>query len=244
MQNEKPGRANWTDRLEDAEELSSFTLADNDAAWNKLHSRLNKNPGRKKAAWYWAAAAALLTVMTISFLTNSKRQTVPVNDTAANPVLKQLPVSPDAVLIRQTILATDGDNRKITIADRNTIHGTHSLPPQVKNIGYETPDTTNHINDAAIAEPTNLPAAIKPTFADTASGTTTITAVQAKKQLKVVHVNELEEPAPAMHNKVVPADYGIIQLRINRQAYTPQPLPYNSTGYNISTNEKRFIKLH
>ncbi len=244
MQNEKPGKANWTDRLEDAEVLSAFTLQDKTATWNKLHSRLNKRSGRKKTAWYWAAAAGLLIVMTISFLTISKMQTTPLNNTAVEPALKQLPVSQFAVVNKQSVITPGGGNRKITIADRNILRKTNSLKQQVKDTGYEIPDTVNQINDAAIAAYTNLPAPVKQTSADSASIITTVAAMPVKKQLKVVHINELEEPAPAMHNKAVPADYGVIQLRINRQVYTPQPLPYNSTGYNISSNEKRFIKLH
>jgi hypothetical protein len=87
MLHEKPGNDfHWKSKLEELESLPGETF-NKDAAWEKLHERMQGKHRNKKALWYWSAAACLLSAIMISwlFLTN-KNETILVKN---NPVPKQ-----------------------------------------------------------------------------------------------------------------------------------------------------------
>ena len=48
----------WKDKLEQLEHLPDEPAFDKTTAWEKLQNRLQQKPGKKKAMWYWMAAAS------------------------------------------------------------------------------------------------------------------------------------------------------------------------------------------
>ena len=95
--NEKAGSNNWKNKLEDAGALSSFLLPDKNAAWEKLHGRLHEQPAKKRAGWYWLAAACIIALISVPFLLLTKKQAVntvinkPVNSKMVYTIAMQRP---------------------------------------------------------------------------------------------------------------------------------------------------------
>ena len=74
MQNKNPGSGNWKDKLEDTTAFAGNELLNTNAAWDKLYNRLHQ-PRRKKAVWYWAAAACLaMVIISVLFVSKQKIQ--------------------------------------------------------------------------------------------------------------------------------------------------------------------------
>jgi hypothetical protein len=67
MSKEKhPDPSGWKERLQEPGTLPEWGMTDKEAAWDKLHARLRKNSRRIGAPWYWIAAAALLLLMGVT----------------------------------------------------------------------------------------------------------------------------------------------------------------------------------
>ena len=92
MANENPNNDfHWKSKLEKLEGLTG-EIFEKEAAWGKLHVRMQKKPRTKKAAWYWAAAASLIIALSIPLFISKKNANTLVK---ANPEQQQIqsPVS-------------------------------------------------------------------------------------------------------------------------------------------------------
>src|SRR5450755_2342791 len=88
MLREKPNNAfHWKNKLEEMESLPDETF-NKEAAWEKLHQRMQGKPLNKRAVWYWAAAACLLLALLIPllFLENKKGNELVKNNSTQNKV--------------------------------------------------------------------------------------------------------------------------------------------------------------
>lgn len=71
----------WKKELDALERLPGEPPTDKNAAWEKLHRRLQDEPYRKKAIGYWvAAAASLLLIVGLSWWTMREKESTLVND--------------------------------------------------------------------------------------------------------------------------------------------------------------------
>ena len=82
MSNEKLN--NWRGKLEDVDALPGEPILDKATAWDKLQGRLGYEPKRKKALWYWAAAAVALLLMGWPLLLKRTSPVLPANSIAQN----------------------------------------------------------------------------------------------------------------------------------------------------------------
>jgi hypothetical protein len=234
MLNENPGNRNWKDKLDDTDSLSSATLTDKNAAWEKLHSRLHRQPRRSRAIWYWAAAACILIAIIAPLLTTDKKQaelvtnnTLPVTTNKAS-VPQQLPVQEN---VSTVVPAVDNSNTVTIQKDQPVNHkkvitGNAPVQPAIDPVLFI--EQKNMLATQTITvSPVQIPV----------TETTTV-AVTVKKKLKVVHINELGDPVSAPRNMVHPDEYSVIQFRlINQQVYTSSPVPSTSIGFNISSSK-------
>jgi len=87
MLNEKPNNNfHWKNKLEEIESLSGETF-NKEAAWEKLHERMQGKSRNKKAVWYWAAAACLMLALLIPwFLSNKKESVLVKNNSGQNQI--------------------------------------------------------------------------------------------------------------------------------------------------------------
>jgi hypothetical protein len=92
MSNERPDEyAGWAGRLEEPGALAGQGLANKEAAWDKLHSRLGNQPRKKRIAGYWLAAACLLlTLIPATLLFRNHR---PATTQLAGPARGQTPLA-------------------------------------------------------------------------------------------------------------------------------------------------------
>jgi hypothetical protein len=184
MLNEKHNEGfGWKNKLGALTGLPGEAALQKDAAWEKLHSRLQEKPRRNKAVWYWAAACLLIALIIPLLITNKKENIVVRKD----PPEKQQPVivstSPAAPALVETpkqVKKIKHENRSIKeqqAADlKALVKQEPVLPVEEKNIN-------------------NIPV---PAVTDTA--TVAATAI-AKKKMTVVHINELDSPSPQFYTQ-------------------------------------------
>ncbi len=225
MANENRSNQPWKKLLEDEVALSGELLADKAAAWQQLHHRLHLQSRRKKTVWYWAAAASLLLMITIpfTFLQNSRNSLV--KNTASKKEIPLLPKHPPAA------------KRATTISETVTI--VHSTKREaIKN------KTKANSHSVAVGDDSDLVVNSKeenrelssflPLVADS-SPATVVAPVQLKKQLKVVHVNELGDPvveSPAWTHNTEQHSFG---LQIGKEEVV--------TNTAVSFNKPRFAVI-
>ncbi len=89
MSNESPNNDfYWRNKLEGLESNTGKTF-NKEAAWDKLHGRLQKKSGNKKLVWRYAAAACLLLALTLAwFWPASKENAMVKNNVEHGPVQK------------------------------------------------------------------------------------------------------------------------------------------------------------
>lgn len=212
--NERAGSNNWKDKLDDAGALSDYLLADKNAAWEKLHGRMHTPVQKKRAGWYWLAAACLAGLISGAFLLLNRNQQV--------TVVKQevkMKAAIDSIAVLQPLITApvkpSHDEKTAVIADKK-LPATKPL----KRVMIEPIESaTVKTNDSMAITASNIqPINIIPTAPLTATNT------PEKKKLKVVHVNELGTPLPELRSRVANDDYSVIQFNIiNQQLFNTVP---------------------
>lgn len=182
MLNERAGKpGHWKDRLDSLDALPGEPWTGKSAAWDKLHARLHERPRRKKLPWWWLAAAAVLLLFVAGVLlqerhagnglVKNKPQPVYAPPITA-PAAPVHPVAPESLLVIK--------NNPVSTAARTAVSRPRRLP--------KTPSPLTAVPVTADT-PATLQARIAPR-ADTPL--LTRVAVQPKKKLQVVHINELD----------------------------------------------------
>ena len=184
MQNENNNNQHWKVKLESIESLSAQTRMNKEVAWEKLHQKLQQKPQRKKMVLYWAAAACLLPLLFLFLLPHHQNTNLVVKNiihssTVTKPSVKRIePTHKEVVITKAT---TSFINKRREAKNRIT-----SDVSAEKNKG-KIPDSNN---DSIMK--TKAVVTIIPNDSNVAK---TTAIVEQKIKLKVVHINELNEPA-------------------------------------------------
>ena len=195
MSSENHNRSHhWKSKLEELESLPAETMPDKNAAWEKIHARLDGKRPERKQVWYWVAAASVLFLFIISFFISNKK-----NDRLADTGLKQNQSETKWNQQENQVPVATVNHKKDSFTTEN-----HVLPEKnhplifhqsneigLKNVWknkkdepqlHDTINTQNQItettdNSLQVIDSSSRIASIMPT----------------KKRLPVVHVNELGE---------------------------------------------------
>lgn len=231
MQNKKPNSSNWKDKLEDDTAFAAGELPETNAAWEKLYNRMHK-PRRKKAIWYWMAAASLFTGIFFTVIISQQQQPQSINAVVKAIAEKQIDKSVSDKKENEKPIAVVIENKK---EDVKQIHKTAmrktALIPEQK----EQQLTVN--NDIKISEAPTASLTVEVNQLNDTASSTQIVFIQPKPKLKVVHINELGNANENNNNKQA-GDYGVLQFGVNNQRmYNTAPLPSGKIGLNISTGK-------
>ena len=209
MLNEKPGKPGWKNKLDETGDLPGVVLQDKNAAWEKLHSRLQGKPRRINPAWYWAAAACILFLCAIPLFTTTDQQV----ETVKNDNLKNITAETRIQHVSlpgksKTIMSAEPTQQK-TVINHLPVQpaaGKNKSTPNPSNEKQtiQPPVEQNYLTQAAIE--------VHPVENDSTLNMVAI-ATPIKQKLKVVHINELGEPAQ-QPNADQGRDYSFIQIRL------------------------------
>jgi hypothetical protein len=218
MDNERPNEfRSWSRRLEEPGALPETGLADKDAAWDKLYDRLKENepPRRKRMIWLWTAAACILLVVAPAALLVNRHivrvTPVPGHPPVAASILPPHPVTPGISATHQPDpppTARPGVHPSMaahaTRSDIRRASAGSSIPPtkahtNLHKLPVPDSDTLNLVFAPGPDLSKPLPAAAYAPHAATAAiGSNLATSVATpKKEVRVVHINELEPPHPS-----------------------------------------------
>jgi len=197
----------WKNKLSDLDGLPEESISNRNAAWEKLHDRLHKKTDRNKTAWYWAAALLLL-LFSISFLivtnsSNNLHKSISLKRTGPAPAIKEQDKKDNQQAI---IFIKLLDKQPATyIAGKNNVTRTGTVGRRIKKtdlpviINSITPETAVVIITA-------------PSISTADSAIPSIAMVPAKPSLRVVNINELDEPEALFTAQVKKHKRFIIQL--------------------------------
>jgi hypothetical protein len=228
MLNEKPGNDfHWKSKLDEMESLPGETF-NKEAAWEKLHKRMQGKSANKSVVWYWAAAACLLMALIIPllFLTNKKESVIVKN----NSVEKQTQSS--------SHLLPPGDiDTSVIISSMSAVE---KLPAQFSKENNKINSSINlkAIPVEAIAGKTQKEEYITQKVSDNAAvpvdtAISIVANLPEKKKLKVVHINELGDPVTEIPNVARNYEHHSFQVKfLNQEVYT-SPSHSGNTGFNI-----------
>jgi hypothetical protein len=195
MLHEKPDEIyHWKNELAGLEQLPGEEGVDKNRLWEKLHDRLREKPARKKAGWYWMAAACLLLAVALPVVLHHKHP---------DGMAKNKPRHIREVRSTNLPAITSAIVPPISQAPAHKGQANKPLKKALPHVSGHT------IAPVAEAEPPILPV---PPPAHTESSNLAaftdtprlVATVPAKKKLRVVHINELdtslEEVYPATKN--------------------------------------------
>ena len=180
--------AGWQEKLEELD--SSATLPDfnKGAAWDKLYTRLGQPEKKKNYAWYWMAAAAILTAVIISltWMNPEKKQSAPPI-VVQQQVLQPLKTAPGLAAPQSEQGLTGGSNPGIE-QPKNSRHRNLPANPVVSGIAPESEELRPAMATAQIIP---QPPTIIENKTDSPL-TALVQAVQPQKKMVVVYLNEIE----------------------------------------------------
>lgn len=228
MTSENQNNNNWKIKLDELSSLPGETIVDKNTAWTKLDARLRRKRKKGNPIWYWIAAASILFAIMVPLLLFNKK------DSQLTKVeIKQKPV--ETKKSEATAIIKKDSVKKIPSpsAEKNmvtVINKTHKVSTNIiakKSINqFRVPITVS--TQDMMAETKNIslqPINISP-------GLTASTPV--KKQLKVVHINELGDPVkemPEVANRQVLHSF---QIKLaGQETYSDPPVALNKKGFTI-----------
>ena len=177
----------WKNKLDELTGIPGEPPFDQPAAWQALHDRLQKKPLPRVATKYWIAAACLLCVIILSGL-----------------MLTQ----PDVIIVKRATQSTRHFSPKPVTQPVSHEADAVAFQPVIKNKPISPPIPKNNLHPslvhAAVGRPMLLPdttdntllAITIPQPHDTMHLTA---AAPAKKKLRVVHINELNNTVDDGH---------------------------------------------
>ena len=228
MLNEKPGNGfHWKSKLDEMGSLPGETF-NKEAAWEKLHERIQGKSANKSIVWYWAAAACLLMALIIPllFLTNKKESVIVKN----NPVKKQTQSAHPHLLNKNetdraidiSSLSNEKKSPPLSVEKSNKINSVFK-----HNILQLKPVRNKREKEEFITQKITINAALPVTTA-----ISIVATIPEKKKLKVVHINELGDPVTESPNIARSREHRSLVKFINREINTSLPSSGN-TGFNI-----------
>ena len=186
---------NWKSKLEELESLPGETMPDKNAAWEKIHARLEGRRPARKPVWYWPAAASVLLLLTLTiFISNKKSEQLP--DTAS----KRIQPATKQKLPEENVPAKTENHHKDLFTAASPAPPKKSRPvifdkqneTAEKNMAASSKDEVR-LHDSVNAQHQTAETIHNYLSAtDTASRTASVMPV--KKRLPVVQINELGDP--------------------------------------------------
>lgn len=206
---------NWRDDLENADYFPAETFNKNEA-WDKLYKRLHKHPQRKFAGWYYVAAACLLMIVAIFLFMNQEEQ---------QPALADRPSpghQPATGIAKKTILTGENSEKpnSITKEDKKStapfLHNRNYTVVKMERSPLPVLDT---VSSGIIANTATTPTILL-------NGATVTTP--PKKKLRVVHANEIDQPAEQSTVNQAAQKRGFELRIINNELYNPPSIPVSN----------------
>ena len=257
MSDEKHNNKTYPEyNLDDLNGIPDEIQLDKTLAWENLYSRLHTNNRRKIKSWYRIAAASVLFALFLFGVTGlHKKKGLENNKQVMLRKKGGHKLSPRISEKEAPLLAGSGkqnSSRSFSQSKQSAdITGNHQTKIQPvtkknKNIqsipqGHPSPELRN----AVLANPNNNqalePPEIQPKPDNVLDKLSTANAkpVVLKKRLRVVHLNELDEPAEATDNLVKNSGRHIFHLKWNE----PFASSNNISGTTYSHNEMVKISL-
>jgi len=208
MSNEAHNK-DWVSRLDGLDHAAGEAGLDKNAAWDRLHTRMQSEQRKSKAGWYWAAAACVLAAGLIPALLTHKQKHSGVHISPA--VTYQHLDTPASLVISKTeapVSVVKEINKPVAAVLPVLIH-----PVNTTNITATFKKDTLQITDTMLAA---VPAAAAP------------------KKMRVVHINELGE---ATVSEIVYPEYKPFTIRVNSPAGLGEQTIANNT-LNIHLSPK------
>lgn len=231
MANKKPNEVSgWKNKLAVLDSLPDETLLDKNEQWQQLHSRLQQQQGRKKLLWYWAAAGIVLLLTSLLWTIQSKQSGEHPSVAVAQPDKK-------ALLPQVSTEAMDTLNALADLPAKTNTKPAHVAAP----LQRDTVVSPIRMSQPIIIAETVAIAKALPTIrpADTQLVAAVATPLPAKQKLKVVHINELNNPDLPSIKIYTGEDYMVKQIRfINQSVYSTASPANNHLRFAISSTKK------
>jgi len=217
----------WRDKLDKLENLPGENF-NKEVAWNKLHQRLHKKSSAKKFAWYWVAAAILLLILAIPFLTYHKKESAIAKKDALTITRQQIDkpsLTNDKIYVVKIINVTSSKKKNSTV-NRNSVQRNSTVTNKDLESKFRISDTVSTQLSSV-----ELPNALQPI--DTLKKNIVLITQPQKKKLKVVHINELGEADEEQPTTVRSTDTHAFQLRFANQEVFVNHSNSKATGFVI-----------
>jgi hypothetical protein len=228
MTSENQNSNNWKIKLDELSSLPGETVVDKNAAWTKLDARLRRKRKEAKPIWYWVAAACILFAIMIPLLLLNKE-----DGQLTTVEIEQKPIETKksevtAVVKKDSIKKiTSPSAQKNMVTVENKTHKISTIISAKKPINqFRVPITVSTQDMMAETknislQPINIPSGLA-------------ASPPVKKQLKVVHINELGDPVkemPEMANREVLHSF---QIKLaGQETYSDPPVALNKKGFTI-----------
>jgi len=204
---------NWRGLLENADHFPNETLHNKNEAWEKLYARLHNKPRYKLASWYWVAAICLLAVTITVLLVMNKQKNQPLVINHPSPVNNPVPA-----IAKKSI---EENNRKLVPIPKQQeqLVSNPRLKKNTTAVKIESTLSSLVLDSTINSSPAKIAVTSNPHF--DSSIIAPITAVTAKKKLRVVHINEMGQPVEeSTANKSIER-HGFEFRIINNEVYNP-----------------------
>lgn len=234
MQEEKRNNpVNPGHNLDELSGIAGEVPLDKNLAWERLYPRLHKNGRRKMGGWYMMAAACILSVIFIFGINNLNKEKEmvkvnPDNIEARNPVALRKPVKEANAVTGRIPLSPSHKNKIVRL---NTGKNPGKIQPAMQN--SPQPEA------GALAEQHHDEELDQPPFQSTPAPVLNVNATAAataakvsKKKLRVVHVNELDEPAETNDNLAKNSGMHFFHLKWKEQPASSNSFSENSYIHN------------
>ena len=230
---------NWKIKLEELQSLPGETMPDKNAAWEKIHARLEGKRPAKKTVWYWLAAASVVFLLMVTiFISNKKSEQM--FDTAS----KQIQPETKQKLPEENIPAKTENHYKDSFTAENPALPKKSIPvifdkrneTAQKNTAKSSKDELR-LYDSANAQDQTTETINNPLPAtDTASRIASVMPV--KKRLPVVQINELGDPddLPQVAHSSEKSSVPFLRLGSGEVYKSPASITKNFATINFKTS--------
>ena len=217
---------NWKAKLEAMEGLEGENPPDKNASWNRLYMRLNKKKQNRKAIGYWLAAASIMAAM-ITALFFYLQELSSVKESPKITLIEKTAEKETIIKKKNDTLINDSPivaDNPILIKDEPLVKDQKETLSGSRITQIHLPDTVSVIKNEIIA---HLP------LPDSADQMALI--VPAKKKIKVVHINTIDEPSRQPQYIVKVPARNVFQLNFGNQQVLESP--GNSKNKNASLFE-------
>lgn len=226
MTNEKPDNSSgWKDKLDELACIQDEAF-NKETSWNKLHERLHSRSNKRKAGWYWLAAACLFFALFISLFMLHKKESVLVKNILQSK-------KNDSALVQHTpVIKMDKSSAVSYLPIKNYLTG-HSIHQINKTTAGNPPkitgnEITRNRNEEITREVSN--SIITPV--DTVISL--VANVPIRKKLKVVHINELGDPVSETPNIARYNEQHSFEFKLmNQEVYTRSSSTLTKSGFKI-----------